>query len=532
MTRRILLLGVAVLLVAFIGVPLLLLAGGVGDLALALDERDAIVNTVILAVGASAVAVVGGLPVGWVAARRRLPRALESAILLPYAVPPYVTTVAWIVLANPTNGVLTRWFPVNVYTLGGMIGVLGLHLSPLVAIAARDALGRIDPALEEAARVSGAGPIRTFVAVTLPLAAPGIAAAAAFVASSAAASFGVPYLLASSAAKPIPVLTLRIFRALELSPVGGRPLALALSLVLLVVGVALPALLSVLQGRHGYASARLARPRPAPSASPALLALVLAWLGVAVLLPIGTIALTSFAAAFGHFDAFTSDHWVAVLTEPRSREALRRSATLAAGAATAAVAVGTLLATVSERTPSRPISALVALARAPWAVPGSVFALGFLLAFSQEVRFIFADRATFVIALANTPWILGIAYATKSLAVPMDGVSAAVRTVDRSMEEAARIAGAGWARTQLSVVLPLLRPALVAAWVLVFAGSFCEVSMSVLLRGPGTEVLGTRLFELLSYGSPQEASVLAMIVVLAVLVGGPVLSGRPRWASS
>lgn len=531
MTRGILLACVACLLVVFIALPLSLLFAGVGDLDLAFSEQEAIANTCWLALGAAALALVVGVPVGWVAARRRLPRLLESAILLPYAVPPYVTTVAWMVLANPTNGVLLRWVPVNVYTLGGMIGVLGLHLSPLVALAARDALARIDPALEEAARVSGASPARTFLRITLPLAAPGIAASAAFVASSAAASFGVPYLLSSSAARPIPVLTLRIFRALELAPVTGRPLAVALSLILLAVGLALPMLVRVVQGRRSFGTARLARPRPAQPAG-ALAAVVWAWLAFSVLVPVGTIALTSCASAFGRFDAFTLEHWTAVITESRSQGALLRSGWLAAGAATAAVAVGALLATVAARTPSRPVSVLVGLARAPWAVPGSVFALAFLLAFSQEIRFILADRATLVMALANTPWILGIAYAVKSLAVPLDGVGAAVRTVDRSVEEAARVAGASWGRTQLAIVLPLLRPSLVAAWVLVFAGSFCEVSMSVLLRGPGTEVLGTRLFELLSYGSPQQASVLAMIVVLAVLAGGPVLAGRARWASS
>jgi iron(III) transport system permease protein len=176
------------------------------------------------------------------------------------------------------------------------------------------------------------------------------------------------------------------------------------------------------------------------------------------------------------------------------------------------------------------VSALIGLARAPWAVPGSVLALGMILAFSQEIRLILADRMTFVLALSNTPWILGIAYVTKSLALPLDGARAAFHTVDRTMEEAARVSGASWARTQVAVALPLVRPALVAGWVLVFASSFCEVSMSVLLRGPSTEVLGTRLFELLSYGAPQQAAVLAMIVVAAVLVGGPLMSGRPRWA--
>jgi iron(III) transport system permease protein len=529
MTRRLVLVAIGIVLAVFIGLPLALLASESSAEGLRAGETEALVNTGLLALGSAAVAALTGVPVGWVAARRRLPRALEAALVLPYAVPPYVTTIAWILLANPTNGILTAWLPINAYTLVGMIGVLGLHLSPVVALATRDALGRVDPVLEEAARVAGASAWRTTLSISLPLTLPAVGAAIAFVASAAAASFGVPYLLGASASPPVPVLTLRIYRALELAPVEGRPLAVGLSLVLLGVGVALPAMLRLLQGQRAYASARLARPRPLPPAGPLAL-VVYAWLFVAVLLPVGTIALTSVAPIFGHFDAFTLEHWRAVLAEPRSRGALLRSTILAAAAATAAVGIGALLAHTAERAPSRAVSALVALARAPWAVPGTVMALGMILAFSQEIRVIVLDRATFALALADTSWLLGIAYAAKSLAVPLDGVRAAVRTVDRSLEEAARISGASWAQTQLRVVLPLLTPAMLAGWGLVFAASFCEVSMSILLRGPGTEVLGTRLFELLSYGSPQQAAVIAMIVVVAVLVGARAIAWRARWA--
>lgn len=528
MTRRILLTLVGLALVLFVGLPLGLLALGAGGMGAALDEGRAIANTLLLAGGTALLAGAVGLPVGWVAARRTLPTWLESALLLPYAVPPYVTTIAWILLANPSNGLLIAWLPGSVYTLPGMIWVLGLHLSPVVAIATRDALGRIDPSLEEAARVAGASAFRTLVHVSLPLALPAIGAALSFVASAAAASFGVPYLLGAAADPPVPVLTLRIYRVLELQPVDGRPFAAGLSLVLLAVGVALPALLRLAEGQRAYATARLARPRPRPPAG-RLAAIVVAWLLLAVVVPVGTIALTSLASTFGHFDSYTLEHWTAVLAESRSRGALLRSAVLAAGAATAAVVVGTLLGHAAERAPSRPVRALVALARAPWAVPGSVFALGLILAFSQEIRLLLADRLTLILALAGTPWLLGIAYAAKSLALPLDNVRAAVRTIDRSLEEAARVGGASWLRTQIGVTLPLLTPAMMAGWTLVFASSFCEVSMSVLLRGTSTEVLGTRLFELLSYGSPQQAAVVAMVVVFAVLLGGRVANRRSRW---
>jgi ABC-type Fe3+ transport system permease subunit len=113
MMRRLLLGGVAAFLMAMVVVPLVLLVLGLQDVSQLQKEGDAIANTILLAGGSALTAFLFGLPVGLVAARRRLPPLLESAMILPYAVPPYVTTVAWIVLANPTNGVLTRWLPIN-----------------------------------------------------------------------------------------------------------------------------------------------------------------------------------------------------------------------------------------------------------------------------------------------------------------------------------------------------------------------------------------------------------------------------------
>lgn len=527
--RNALLLAIGALLVVFVAIPLGLLTIGMTGLGALPGEWEAIFNTLLLCLGSVGVAMLGGIPVGFVAARWKLPSALESAILLPFAVPPYVTTLAFILLANPSNGLFTSFLPFHAYSLAGMITVLGLHLSPVVALAVRDALGRIDPALEEAARVSGATPTSVFFRISLPLSFPGLLAAAAFVASASAASFGVPYMLGAAASPPIPVLTLRIFRALELQPSTGRPLAASLSLALVAVGVAIPSILRLLQGQRDYSSARSTRPRPLPNAG-AWSLVVAAWLFVAVLLPIGTIALTSVATVFGHLDGFTLVNWETVMGEARTRGALVRSTGLAAVAATFAVTIGSLLAHTIERTPTRPLSALVGLARAPWAVPGSVFALGFVLAFSQEIRVIFGNHVTFSLALSGTSWMLGLAYTAKSLAIPLDGVRAAVRSLDRSLEESARVSGATWGRTVRSVVLPLLSPAMIAGWALVFAASFCEVSMSVLLRGPGTEVLGTRLFEQLSYGSPQEASVVAMLVVVVVLAAGRLTTRRPAWS--
>ena len=459
--RQAVLLGIAAALAFFVGLPLALLLPRAGAFAEAAAQTEAGWNTLLLCGGVLGIALAVGLPVGLALSRVALPRWLTGACVLPYAIPPYVTTLAWIQLANPTNGLLTAWLPLDIYTLPGMAWVLGLHLSPFVSLAVRDALGRLDPALEEAARVSGASPARVVRDVTLPMVVPAIAAASGFVVSAAAASFGVPYLLSAPAAEPTPVLTTRIYSALELAPATGRPLAVTLALGLLVVGIGLPSLLRLAKGRRAYAVARVARVGTTGRSGWAT-AGVVAYVAVAAGLPLASIVSTTFMARFGGglgLENLTFANWTKVLGAPRTIDALVRSAWLAALAATVAVTLGGLLAHAAERG-GRPARWLAAAARAPYAIPGTVLALGMLLAFSQELRLVVLDRVSFVLALGDTAWILGIAYIAKFLALPLDSARAAVRALHPSLEEAARVSGAGWGRGLRDMTLPLLAPAL------------------------------------------------------------------------
>lgn len=508
--RTLLLALVAVLLVATVVLPLALLASEGGDVAALREAGPALRNTVGLGLGVAALTSVLGVPLGVALASTRS-RWLLAAGTLPYALPPYVTTIAWIQLASPSHGWLRPWLPVDVYSLGGMIWVLGLHLAPCVALPVRDAWLRLDPALLEAARLAGASPARVLWSITLPLLRPAWLAGAGLALAASTASFGVPYLLSAAARSPTPVLTTRIGQALELSPETGRPVAVTLALLLLTVGLGLPALLRL--AASGRTDA--ARPtRPPPEGGLAGRLAVIAYVGLAAVLPLAVLLLSSLMARYGTVavDNLTLAHWTSLAADARTREALGRSAVLAVGAATVATAVGALVAHAAARTPTRGTRTLAALARLPYAVPGTVLALGLLLATSQEVRLIVADRLTFALALADTAWLLGLAYAVKLVALPVDGVGAAVRSLHPSLEEAARLSGATWTRTLRSITLPILRPALLSSWWLVALPAFCEVTLSVLLKGPRTEVVGTRLFTLQAYADPQAACALAVAI--------------------
>src|SRR5688572_17063004 len=238
------------LLVAFTVVPLLVLvvraaASSEGASLWALWSSPATLHalrgTLGTSAGAAAMAFTLGLPLAVLLERTDLPlrRSLRAAFTLPTAIPPYIWCMGWIALANPKAGLLNRVLgegTLDIYSTAGIAFVLGGAGLPLVMLPAAAVLARIDPSLEEAARICGAGPVRTLLAVPVRLALPAAASGAALVFLFAAASFGVPYLLGVTATPPRPTLTTRIYSEM-LMGAGGLWTATALSLQLLVLAV-------------------------------------------------------------------------------------------------------------------------------------------------------------------------------------------------------------------------------------------------------------------------------------------------------
>ena len=536
------LLSAALLLSA--GLPLLMMLAELlssPDVALAALREplalSAAKNTVLLSTGVTLLALSLGVPLGVLLARAEHMKDLRyrALVALPYAVPPYVSAIAWIALLNPSTGWLNAPLralslpAIDIYTLSGMIFVIGLESTPIVALAVADALDRIDASLEESARVCGASPLSVVARVTIPLASPAIAAAASVVFAGAAASYGVPYLLASGAPDPDFVLTTQIAIALDLDPASGRPKAVGLSSLLLVASVLLPALFSALLAGRRFTTVggKSARPRPLALGRwrHAATLLLAAFLGASVLLPMGTLLCLSLlpdAGASLALGNLTNDHYVDLLGRASNREALLRSILLALAAAVVTVSVGALIALV-ERGSGR--SYLSSAARAPYTVPGTVLALGLILAWSQEVRVIVLESVTLSLMLADTVWLLLLAYSVKLLALPVASISAALRSLDPALDEAARVSGASAPRAALRVALPILLPTMLSSGLLVFLPAFHEVTMSVLLSGPRTRTAGAVLFELQTYGAPTEAAALG-VVVGAVAIAAQLLASR------
>ncbi|MFY2561062.1 ABC transporter permease [Corallococcus terminator] len=529
-----------------VGPVVLLLARGAGapgepGWAWLASEAGALGNTLAISGGAAMLALALGTPLSLLLFRTDLPLRGAFTVLftLPSAIPAFIWGMGWLSLASPRAGYLNRLLGEGTLDIHGPVGIAfveGLSGLPLVLLAGAAALRRVDPALEEAARVCGASPARALLTTTVPLVLPSLLSGAVMVFLMAASSFGVPYLLGVSASPPTRVLTTRIYELVLLGDEGlGRASALALALLLLTP---LSLLATWALGRSGRV--RLSSGKGLAS-RPLALGRARAWAtggvtgacGVLVLLPLAAILLTSLQRSFGArlaWEELTLSHWSGVLLEPRTLRATGLSLLLAAGAGALVCGLG-LAAALLQRAFRRIGAGVEAVAVWPYAVPGTVLALALLLAFSRDWRFILLDKVAFVLALAHTPWLLLIAYAAKYLALGTRNSSEALAQLDPSLTEAARISGAGPLRAFLDVPLPLLRPALTVAFILAFLSCATEITMSVLLVPAGSEVLGKLLFDLQSYADPAAAAVLACAFVALVVLGQAVLALVARRAA-
>lgn len=482
-------------------------------------------DTLRLGIWSVFLASVLGIPLAWFVARTDLPgrRFLEIACLLPYMLPPLIGAMAWTQLFAPRAGYVnqlwmsftgTRNALFNIYSFEGMVVVMGFYTFPFIFLAVRGALERMNPSLEEAARICGARASRVARDVTVPLVFPSVMAGMMLAFLYTISNFGVPALLGMRAR--IFVLTTRVYAYILQGNIEGIQLATSLSVILLAMaGVFLLANRWILRRQHGAAiiSGKSVRPTRVELGKwrYPLAVVVHLFMGLTTMAPILALFLTSFLKAWGlplQAQNFTLRNYQYVLFEfPWTRAAMLNSFMLALVSATAAVVLGTVLAYIVVKTRMRGRHAVDALVTFPNAIPGTVVALAMILAWSGR----------FGVNIYNTFWILIVAYLAYYTFYAYRNIAASLVQVHPSMEEAARISGAGNFRSFRDVVFPLIKPGMVVGWLLVFAPTLRELTISILLYGPYTPTIGVALFDLQDAGYFHIASALAAVLVVVIM---------------
>ena len=490
----------------------------------------ALVNTFKLSFMVMLLSLVITFPLAWLVGRTDLPGkgAFRTMLVATYMIPPYVGAIAWTQLLNPSVGyvnvILRHVFdlaqsPFNIYSMGGLVWVLTLFYSPFAFITISRALEKMDPTLEEAARISGASPLRTLWDVTLPLMFPSILAGGLLVFIAAGSCFGIPSIVGMPA--KIEVLTTRIVTYVYMGDAKGIRDATALAVSLMLVANTLLFAMTAMLGRKDYTTiaGKSTRPNLVELGSWRYLAmgLLCAYGFISVVLPIGSIFLTSLIRSMSRpitLSNLTFEHWLPVVQSSQYLEPIYNSFVTGAAAATLSTVVALFVSYLLVKTKVTGRSLPDLLATLGGATPSVVIALALIITFSGE----------FALNLYSTLTILIVAYMVKYLTMAVRTIAASLSQVHPSLEEAALNSGASWLRTCKDILLPLVAPSIVAGWFLVFMPSFYELTMSIILYGAETKTIGVLLYELQTYADPQNASVLSVLVLLIVLLGNLIVS--------
>ncbi len=459
---------------------------------------DLFMKSLIFAGGTAIVTFALGTAVAWVVERTDAPGRgwFHGFALLSFAVPGLLTTMAWILIFSPNigwlNGELKNWFglekaPFNIYSMGGMIWALSSHYFPLAYLLMGPAFRVLDTRMEEAAVMSGANNYQVATRVTMPLLRPAILSTLLLLFIRGMESFEVPRLLGLPAR--IFVFTTQIQSATSNAP-PQFGLAGAHGIILLLICV-----IGVYLYRRSTRNAEAFATITGKGYQPTTVRLgVWRWpvfIGIAVMffaalgLPLFTLVWQSFFrnVTLPSFDAFSTMSWEnynIILHYPIFLNAVKNSVMLGAMAATIVVLFTMVMAWIAHRAAKQYGWILDVLTFVPIAIPSIIIGASILFAY-----------LVIPIHVYNTIWILLIAYVTMNLPYGMRFTSSGIMQIHKELEEVAQMSGANLLQIFQRVLLPLLAPVLIAAWLYIFVLAVRELSASIFLSGPGTHVLGT-----------------------------------------
>jgi iron(III) transport system permease protein len=488
----------------------------------------ALANSMIACGGGTALAVVIGLTFSWVVVRTDTPCKgfISAASMIPLFVPPLVAAVAWSLLASPKTGLLNtilKWIGIdwhfNAYSMTGLIVIFGIYYAPYVYMFTASALRNMDPALEEAAEVSGASAVRILLTVTFPLIAPAIISGMLLSFVVMLGIYGIPAVLGTPG--DIPVLTTYIFKLTNWSP----PLystAASVAILLMVVTGFLVWLQQRVVSSRSYITVAGKAFRPGVMKLGGwryfTLGLAVVYLLVVVVLP--TLALI--VAAFRKFlfirnveslfdtRQYSLIHFERLFDNPLAMRSIVN--TMEVGLITALLggAFAFAIGYTVNRTNVHGRGAINVISTIPVAIPGLVVGVAYLWAWIGLPG-----------GLYGTIWILALAFIARFMPDTIKALSTSLLQIHKELEEASWVCGKGLLGTIRLIVLPLARPGVIAAMTLLFILAIRELGSSLFLYTSNTMVMAVLLLDYYEGGNVGITSAFSLVqtVLLAVLIG-------------
>jgi iron(III) transport system permease protein len=501
---------------------------------------DILLNTAAFTVGSALVATGLALFLAYLNTRTNIPfKSLFGIIsIIPMMIPHILFAVSWLLLLNPSNGIINLFLrqvfgldrsPFNIYSLPGMILVEGLLDLPIAYLVLAPAMASFDVSLEESSRVCGAANLRTLGRITLPVLRPAILASITLVIVRSLASFAVPSVLGIPGR--IYVLATYIYQIVATGFAPDYGLAAAVGMSVLAFSVTLVYVYRHLTAegeRFVTISSRGYRPTTIDlkGARYPLFAVVAFLSFLLILLPVLVLVYTSLVPysmvpSRRALALMSWRHWTEVLRDPISLLSLKNSLFLGVVGATLGVLLSICVCYTIVKVRTAASGILESLSFLSFSFPGIVIGIGFMWFFVRT-------------PLYATIWALLIGYIATYLPYGLRPLTSAFIQIHSHLEESSRVCGGGTLYTLRRIVIPLLVPGIVSGWILMATMFVRELSLSVVLSRPGTEVLAVQILRFAEDGLWGRLSALGImmivistsLVVVASRIGGKLTRGQ------
>lgn len=488
------------------------------------ELRTLVWNSTRFSVGSAGIAVLGGTMLAWLAERTnaRFRGMAYVAAFVSFAIPGIVKVIGWIILLGPKAGILNvaasalGGMPIifNLFSLPGMILIESFVWVPVVFLLMATPFRSMDPALEEAAMLSGGSRWEVFQRVTLPLALPSVMAVLILTFVRSLEAFEIPALIGIPAG--VDVLTTIIYQQIKggIFPKYGQASAYS---ILLVAFVGLSLIPYYRMTRHTESFVTITgkgfRPNRMDLGS-------WRWLGSCLLLSLPILQLFPVAAmvwssllpygmqpSLKALSLVSLNNYAVALNDNTILGSIFNSLAVSTAAASATVAITFVATWLVIRTTIRNRRLLDQLAMVPLVFPGIVMGVALLNMY-----------LTLPIPVYGTIWILVLAFMVRYLPYGMRFNHAGLLGIHRELEESGAVSGGSWWQVVWRILIPLMLPPLFAAWIYIFLITIKELSLALLLYSSGSQVISVTIWELWQNGHVGELAAFSLVIT-----GGTVL---------
>lgn len=484
----------------------------------------ATLNTLYISILSTLLALIIGSAAGFLTifTKIRQQQAWVFAFVLPLMIPPQVTALAWVQALSPTSPLLS-YLPFSLddgtkhplYSSTGIIILLGLYNAPLVYLTLRATLRRIPADLLEAARASGARPLATMLDIVLPLSRTGLLAGAALAFISAIGNFGIQAMLGIPARFPT-LITIIYQKLNSYGPTALSEMAV-LALFLTIIASICLILNSWLANRHDVRVSGLGQNMVWNLGKWKYPVEIAAW-GfhlITLVLPVSALIASSLVHGVGqelNVSNLTFENYrQALFAQEAIRNAFVTSFNLTLASSIVIMILSLFLAYFLSWQKGLLSRCLQVASELTYALPGIILGVAMILFFLKPIPIL-------NISIYGSIWIIFAAYISNFLALCLRPALSGFAQIDRSMDEAAKVAGAGFLTRMRTIIAPLVAPALMAGGILVFMNALNEIQVSILLVSSSTRTIGPMIVFLEEGGSSALAAAVGCLIVMIIFL--------------